>query len=216
MSTRQNDLRTSAGDFDAHDVGTNPIPLTVALSRHLLLFRQDGVGAPEVDDDIPLLETLNDAVDELAFTSFKFVIDNLPFRIAHALHDVLFGCLGGNATKQARIQLAQQLIPQLGVGIECFSGLVHSDFHRRILHRFNHSLGLEQFDLPDLGVELCFDLTLVTKGLFGRRDHGIFQSADENGFVDTFFFADLFDNSIEILLHVKRSSRARNSTFRSW
>src|SRR5947199_10859840 len=100
MSTRQNDLRTAAGDFDAHDVGTNPIPLTVALSRHLLLFRQDSVGAPEVDDDIPLLETLNDAVDALAFRSFEFVIVNLPLRIAPALHGVLFCCLGANPTTQ--------------------------------------------------------------------------------------------------------------------
>jgi len=95
-----------------------------------------------------------------------------------------------------------------------FHGRLQSDFGGFVLHRFDNRLGLEEFHFADLGIELRLDLALMAEGLLRRRDHGILQSADEDRFVDAFFLTHLFDNSIEILLHIRHSNHARNWTFR--
>ena len=107
-------------------------------------------------------------------------------------------------------ELAQQLVAHLSIGIEVLPRVIQSDLYFGVLYGFHHRSGFEQLHLADLRIELRFDLALVAEGFFGRRDHGVFQGTDQYRFVDAFFFAHLFDDAIEILLHVTRSSRARN------
>ena len=128
----------------------------------------------------------------------------------------LLGGLSGNPAECRRVHFRQQLIADLGFRIELLSGFLESDLQRRIIDVFHHRFGLKQLDFADLRVELRLDLSLMTESFFRSRDHGVLQSADENCFVDAFFFADLFDDSIEILLHITHSSRVHNWTYQSW
>jgi lipoyl-dependent peroxiredoxin subunit C len=166
----------------------------------------------------------------LAWRQQKEELNDLPFPmladvkrelsdalgIAYPLYNILLRCLSSNSPEHAGVQFAQQLIADLGVRIEFLSGFLERDLQRRIVDVFHHRFGLEQLDFADFRVELRLDLSLMTERFFCSRDHGVLQSANENCLVDAFFFADLFDDSIEILLHITHSSRARNSTFRSW
>ena len=92
--------------------------MTIAFPRYLFFFRQNGIRAAEIDDDVALLEALHDAVDELAFAPFEFVVDDLALRVAQALDDILFGGLRGDSSEEARIELAEQLVADLGIGVE--------------------------------------------------------------------------------------------------
>src|SRR5499433_2048054 len=143
-------------------------------------------------------------------------LTSCPSRPLNSLYNILFGCLCGDTAECARVQFAQELVADLGIRIKRLSSFLQGHLHSRILHIFDHSLGLEELYLTDLRIELGLDLPLMTEGFFGRGDHGIFQGIDENRLVDAFFFAHLFNDSIEILLHIKRSNRDRNSTFQSW
>ena len=62
--------------------------------------------------------------------------------------------------------------------------------------RLDHGLGLEELNFADLGVELSFDFTLVAEGSLCRRNHRVFQSADQNALIDALFLTYLFNDTI--------------------
>src|SRR5262245_65878051 len=100
MGARQDNLRPATRDLNAHDVGSNPIPLAVAFPRHLFLFWENGIGASKVHDNVALLEALHNAIEQLSFPPLKLVIYNLLLIIPTALDNILFGGLFGvNAVK---------------------------------------------------------------------------------------------------------------------
>src|SRR5207253_2416978 len=61
--------------------------------------REDRLGAPEVDDDVPALEPPDDAGDELALAVLVLVEDVLALRLADALDDHLLRRLRGDAAE---------------------------------------------------------------------------------------------------------------------
>ncbi len=196
MGARQDDLRSPAGDLDTHDIGPDAVTLTIALPRHLFFLRQNRIGPAKIDNYVALLKALHDAVDELPFASFEFVIDDFALGIPQALHDVLLGCLSRDPAKQARIELAQQLVADLGVGIKSIPCFPQGNLRGIVLNLVNDSFGFKELNLADLRIKLRLDLSLVAEFLFGRRDHGILQGADENRLVDSLLLADLFNDSI--------------------
>ena len=98
----QDDLRALRGQVDVVDVGPNTIALPVALAWNLLLLGEDGVGAPEVHDDVLLLEALHRAGEDLALAVLELVVDDLPLGIADLLDDALFRRLGSDAAVDPR------------------------------------------------------------------------------------------------------------------
>src|SRR5689334_24526692 len=155
---REDDLRSLAGLLNVEDERPDAVALAVPLARDLLLLRQDGVRAAEVDDDVLLLEALDDAlVGELALPVLELVVDDLPLGIADALDDVLLGGLRRDAAELLRRQLGEQLIADLGLGIHLGARVGESDLVLGVLDLVDDGLDLEQLDLAELGVELRLD-----------------------------------------------------------
>ena len=155
-----------------------------------------------------------DAVDQLSLAPLEFVIDDFPLGVSHFLNNILLSRLRGDAAKRAGVQFTEKLIADLSVRVEIVSCLLQADLERRVIDLLDNGLGFEKLDLTKIGIILRLDLALVAKHLLGRRHHGVFQGADQNGFVDALFFTDLLYDSIQILLHFRRSSRVRNSPSR--
>src|SRR5262249_1445135 len=124
MGAGQHNLRPAAGDLHAYNVGSNPVPLAVPFPWHLLFFRENAVGPSKVDNDVAFLEALHNAIDQLSFAAFKLVVDNLPFRIADALDNVLLGGLCSDTAEHTGVQFAQELIADLGIGIKSLSSFL--------------------------------------------------------------------------------------------
>src|SRR4030095_10486675 len=202
MGARQDNLRPATRDLHAYDVSSNPVPLPVALPRHLLFFRKNGIGATEIHNNVALLEALHNAIDQLSFPPLKLIIDNLPLAIRNAWDDILLGCLCGDTAEHARIQFAQELIADLGIRIKSLSSFLQGHLHGRILHVFYHRLGFEELHLADLRIELGLDLPLMTESFLGRGDHGIFQSADKDGLVNAFFLVYFLNTRIACVFTV--------------
>ena len=178
VGARKNDLRAPAGHLHTYDIGANPIPLAVALPGDLFLLRENRIRSAQVHNNILLFKALHNPVDQLPFASFKLVVDDLAFRIADSLHDVLLRRLGGNATERAGIQLAEELVADLRIGVELFLRLLQGNLNAGVLDLLNYQLGLKKLHLPDFRIILGLDLFLMAEGLLGGRHHGIFQRTD--------------------------------------
>src|SRR5439155_811728 len=152
MSPRQDDLRALGSELDVENEGADAIALPVALARDLFLLRQDRVGPAEVHDDVLLLEALHDAGDELAFAALELVVDDVALGVAHALDDVLLRRLGGDPAELLRRQLGEQLVADLGLGIELAPSLLDGDERThdaadgRLMDR--HALGIHRLERP--------------------------------------------------------------------
>src|SRR5262249_51212952 len=140
---REDDLWPLAGQLDLQDEGANAVPLTVALARDLLLLRQDGVGAPEVHDDVLLLEALHDAGEELTLPALELVVDDVALGIAHALHDILLRGLRGDAAELLGRQLGEQLVTDLGLGVDLRASHLEGHLVLGVLDLVDHGLDLE-------------------------------------------------------------------------
>src|SRR5438094_6135794 len=198
---REDDLRPLAGELDVEDVGADAVALAVALARDLLLLGEDGVGAPQVHDDVFLLEALHDAGEELALPPLELVVDDVPLGVAHALDDVLLRGLGSDATELLGRELGEQLVADLGVRIELDARLGERHLILRVLDVVDDRLDLEEFHLAQLGVELGLDVLLVTEGLLGRRQHRLLERLDDDVAVDALLLAHLLDDAVQVRLH---------------
>ena len=201
VGARQDDLGASAGHLDADDVRPDSITLPIPFPRHLLLFRQDRIGPSQVHDDVVLFEALHDAVNQLALAILELVEDDLALDVPHPLYDVLLGRLSRDPAEHRGVDLHQQLIAQLHVRVQRFTGLVEIDLGFGVRDVVHHDLGLEQLDLPDIGVVLRLEAPLRAERLLGRRYHGGLDGLDQDLLVDTLFLGHLLDDSIKILLH---------------
>ena len=200
MRAREDDLRPFARELDVEDVGADAVTLAVALARDLLLLRQDRVGAAQVHDDVLALEALHDAGEQLAFPVFELVEDDAALGLADALDDVLLCRLRRDAPELLLRQLREQLVADLGVGIERRLRVLHRDLVRRV-----GGLDLEELDLADVGVELGLDLVLEPERAARGGQHGVFEGGDDDALVDAFFLAHLLDDAVQIRKH-RRSS----------
>jgi hypothetical protein len=177
------------------DEGANAVALSIALAWNLLLLREDGVGAPEVHDDVLALEALHDAGEQLALPVFELVLDDAALRLAHALDDVLLRRLRGDPPELLLRELRQQLVADRGVGVERRLRVLDRDVVRRIGDLVDDGLDLEELDLADVGVELGLDLVLETEGATRRREHGLFEGRHDDALVDALLLADLLDDA---------------------
>src|SRR6266849_22888 len=175
--------------------------LAGARARDLLLLGEDGVGAPQVHDDVFLLEALHDAGEELALAPLELVVDDIALGVAHALDDVLLRGLGGDAPELLRRQLGEELVADLGLRIDLRARHLERHLVLGVLDVLDHRLDLEQLDLAQLGVELGLDVLLVAEGLLGRRQHRLLERLQDDVAVDALLLAHLLDDAIQVRQH---------------
>src|SRR5205823_15000823 len=201
MRAREHDLRALRRQLDIKDERTDAVALAVPLAWDLLLLGQDRVGPAEVHDDVLLLEALHDARHQLALATLELVVDDVALGVAHALDDVLLRRLRGDAAELLGRQLGEQLVANLGIGVELAPGLVERHLVERVLDGLDDGLDLEQLDFADLGIELGLDVLLQPKGLLGGRQHRVLEGVHDDVPVDALLLAHLFDDAVQIRQH---------------
>src|SRR5207248_6424089 len=104
----ENDLRALRLPEHVEHEGLHPVAGAVRLARRLLADRQHGLGAAEVDDDVPALEPQRDAADDFALAVLVIVEDVLALRITRALDDDLLGGLRRDPAEALPVRLELQ------------------------------------------------------------------------------------------------------------
>ena len=193
---REHDLRPLADAVDVLHVGADAVARAVGLARRLLLRREHGLGAAEVDDDRALLEAPHDAVHDLALAVLVLLVDDVALGVADALDDHLLRRLGEDAPEAARVELDADLVADLGLGVVLVR-LAQVDLRGRIEDALDDLAELEQLDLADLLVEAGLDLALLAELLLGGLAHRLFEGLDDHLLVDALVLGDLIDLALE-------------------
>jgi len=120
--------------------------------RDLLLFRQDGLGASQVDDHILALEALHDSRDDLVLAILEFTVNLLALGVADMLDEVLLGRLSRDPAHRRGVEFEQDFVANLGVGIVLGVRFLQRDFPQ-IGGIFDHRLDFKQLDLAQFLVE---------------------------------------------------------------
>ena len=197
VGSRENYLGAFLRHIDTKDIRPYTVSLTVALPWNLLLFGQNRISATQIDNDVTPFDSLDDPREDFAFTILKFIIDQLALCFAHLLDDALFCHLGCNASKRSRRELAEQLVANLSLRVECLLRVSHSYFGFRVCHAPDNSFNFKEFNLTYFLIKLRFDL-LLPKGPTGRRQHGTLKRLNNDVPVHPFFSTDLFDHTIQV------------------
>ena len=91
MGAGQQYLRATRVEQHIQYQSANPVPATVRLPGNLLAHRNDALGVAEVDNDVPPVDPLDDAVDDFTLAVDEVCIYGISFSIFHFLNDYLFG-----------------------------------------------------------------------------------------------------------------------------
>ncbi len=70
--------------------GTDSVPASIGFPGDLFTYGNDAFGVAEVDNDVPPVDTLDDAVDDFTLAVDEVGIYGIPFSIFHFLNDDLF------------------------------------------------------------------------------------------------------------------------------
>ena len=118
--------------------------------RNLLLFGQDRLGAAEVDDHVLALEALHDTRDDFALAILELVEDLFALGVADVLDEVLLGRLRRDPAHRGGVELDQDFVADLGLGIVLGARLVDVGLGRGVGDLVDHGLDLEQLDFAEL------------------------------------------------------------------
>ena len=223
MGARQDDLGPARRLVDIDDVGHDAIASSIGLALHLLAYRQDGLGPPQVDHQIASLEAPHDPRDQLSLAVLVLIEDVLALGLADPLQDHLLGGLSGDAPETlpgaielqqgpvlgvlllgARLillveeDLKQQLVVQLGLETEAY-GLRDRDLLALVRGRdlVDDHDDLEQVDPACLLVELGLHLAVHAKGTLGGRQDRLFEGLHQDPAIDVLVFRDLIEHQAE-------------------
>ena len=193
MGARQEDLRAFDLAADLVEVSAHAIVRLEVFARDTVIAPNDAFGAAEINDHVPILNALHNAVDNLAFAILVFIELALALGIAHFLHDDLFRRLRGDAAKIEGRKLFLDLVAKLEAGIH-FLRIFQRNLLRGILNLVVRDNGLDppQALLAGLVVDDRADIVLLAvAGLGGFFDRFLHRLNDD-GAVDGFFFCDRF------------------------
>ena len=137
----EHDLRALGDLVHLDHVRADPVAGAIALARDLLLRRDHGLGAAEIDDNGALLEAADDAVHDLPLAVLVLVKGVVAFRVTDALDDHLLGRLGENPAEVRRVELHADLVADLVVvsGLDLL--LEAEALPRRLQHRLFEGAG---------------------------------------------------------------------------
>src|SRR5262249_31126944 len=97
IAAAQDDLRPARLAVDVLDPSDDAVARAIRLARRLLAHGEDALGPSEVDDDVvPLLETADDALDQLPLAILELVENQIAFFVTNALNQYLFRGLRGD------------------------------------------------------------------------------------------------------------------------
>ena len=197
-------------EIDVENQRADAIALAIALVRNLLLLGQDRLGAAEVDDHVLALEALDDSRDDFLLAILELVENLLSLGVADMLDEILLGRLRRDPAHRRGVELDQNFVADLGVGIVFRARLGHVGLGRRIGDLLDHGLDLEQLDFAELGIEARLDIAVGPEGAPRRRMHHLLDRVDHDRFVDAFFLGYLLDYPVQIDLHTASPERAKN------
>ena len=204
---REHDRQPLLGQVDVENERADAIALAIALVRNLLFFGQDRLGASEVDDHVLALEALHDARDDFALAILELVEDLFSLGVADVLDQVLLGRLRRDTAHRRGIELDQDLVADLGLGIVLGARLIDRGLGLRIGDLVDHRFYLEQLDFADLGVEARLDIAFVAERAPRRRMHHLLDRAYHDRLVDPFFLGNLLDHPVELSGHTASTGR---------
>ena len=104
MRARQEDLRPALLAANVVDIGADTVAVAENLARQHLVAPHDRFAAAEIDHHVAVLDTLDDAVDDVADAVLVLVVLTVAFGLAHFLHDHLLRRLRGDAAVFQRRQ----------------------------------------------------------------------------------------------------------------
>ena len=87
--------------------------LLVGFLGNLFLKGEFRFCTTEIDNDVPLVESLDDAVDDFASPILVIVVNHVSFRFPQTLHDHLFCGLSGDTAEFVRVHFDAQAVPEL-------------------------------------------------------------------------------------------------------
>ena len=204
---REHDREALLGQIDVEDQGADAIALAIALVRDLLFLGQDGLGAAEIDDHVLALEALHDARDDFALAILELVEDLFALGVADVLDEVLLGGLRRDPAHRGGVELDQDFVADLGLGIVLGARLINRGFGLRVGDLVDHRLDLEQLDLAELGIVARLDIAIVAERAPRRRMHHLLDRADHDRLVDPFLFGNLLDHPVKLSGHTASTGR---------
>ena len=152
VAAGDDDLRAPGRLFHSDDDDTHAFARGVALQPRLLAPRHAPFGLAQVDDDVAVLETLDDAVDNLADMPVVFLIHAFALGFADLLEDHLLGHLGRDPAQALGRLLELQLVIDLDVVLQRL-GFLDGNLQRLVLDLFHDLPDREHFDFARIGVE---------------------------------------------------------------
>src|SRR5439155_864401 len=128
MRTRERDLRPLGRPAHLEHVGANPIARVVALAQNLLPLGQDRLGLADLENHVALLDSMDDAAEDLALLAHELRVDPLALGVAHLLEDDFLGRLRRDPPEVLGrpLLLELELVVELGVGVQRL-GVVEAD-----------------------------------------------------------------------------------------
>ena len=106
--------------------------------RNLLFFGQDRLGAAQVDDHVLALEALHDTRDDFALAILELVEDLFALGVADVLDKVLLGRLCRDPAHGGSVELDQDFVADLGLGIVLGARVVDGGFDLRVGDLVDH------------------------------------------------------------------------------
>ena len=147
---REHDRQPLLGQVNVENQRADAIALAIALVRNLLFLGQDRLGASEVDDHVLALEALHDARDDFALAILELVEDLFSLGVADVLDQVLLGRLRRDPAHGGGVELDQNFVADLGLGIVLGARLIDCGLGLRIGDLVDHRLDFEQLDFAEL------------------------------------------------------------------
>ena len=183
--------RPFSDKIDVENQRADAIALAIALVRNLLLFGQDRLGAAEVDDHVLALEALHDTGDDLAPAILELVENLFALGVADVLDEVLLGGLRRDPAHRRGVELDQDFVADLGLGIVSWRAPHPRGLGLRVGDLVDHRLDLEEFDFAELGIVSATRYCGLAERAARRRMHHLLVRADHDRLIDSFFLGNL-------------------------
>src|SRR5207249_1097133 len=166
IGARQDDLRALCAAVYAFDHRADTIARRIAFGARLLLARQHRLDAPDLEDDVAVLEALDRAAHHLADPLVVFGEDVFALSFADLLEDHLLGRLCGDAPQDLGRFREFHFIPELDavgdvLAIQLpvhLARFVDRDLGRGTGDVLNDRLEREEVDLTRFQVEPRFQV----------------------------------------------------------
>ena len=204
---RQHELRAAGAAVDAQQEGLDAVAHAQVLARDLLVARQHGLHAADLDDRVAALHALDRAGDE-EFLAVEEVVEHLlALGVADPLQDDLLGGLGADAAEVDRLELFLDVVADLHVGAQ-LAGV--DDAHLGLVV---HDLLVEHYQpaalrgvITRIAVDRHHHVGIVVDAFLGRRGQGGFERGKNDLLGDVLLTRQGIDKQQDLAAHFSKTS----------